>query len=159
MDRSFENCVGSLLSLFEIRTKFKKESDTNFKRKMLIFEVNKSLQRFIGLDSRDPTNSHIDYRRAIAFTLPMLSTFITGLVNFMVNLDDLNKATGSMHPLSCFVILFTIHWHLLINRNRFIDLMDDLNEIVNESTYHLVINPPIPQFLSSYSLCIKSKNK
>lgn len=102
---------------------------------MLIFEVNKSLQSLIGFDSRDPNNSHIDYRKAIPFTLPMLLTFIAGLVNFVVNLDDLNKATGSMHPLSCFVILFTIHWHLLINRTRFIDLMDDLNDIVNESTY------------------------
>lgn len=99
---------------------------------MLILEVNKSLQKLIGLDSQNQNNPRVVLWRVVAFTLPLLSTISTALANFAFNLPELNKATESMHPICAFIIILTMHWHLLINRNKYVMLMDDLNEIVNE---------------------------
>lgn len=86
----------------------------------------------IGLTSHDLNDPKIDFRRVVAFSLPLLSTILTALVHFMLNIHQINKATDSLHPFCAFFILLTMHWHLLVNRTRFIQLIDDMNEIVNE---------------------------
>lgn len=99
---------------------------------MLIMKVNKSMQKLIGLDLINRDGPRIDFRRVIAFSVPLLLTISTALVNFMLNIREINKATDSLHPICAFIIILTMHWHLLINRSSFFRLMEDLNEIVNE---------------------------
>lgn len=102
--------------------------------KMIILQMNKFLQLFIGLQSfgRD---SHLGYIIAPIFlTISMLLLFLTLYMNIILNIhNDFDKAWPSLPAIFPGLTCLLVYWHLLSNRTRFYSLFDDMEDIMNKS--------------------------
>lgn len=105
---------------------------------MIVLEVSKTFQNLIGLESFGAGKFH-KYLRIIAPKLVSVPTFLLTLwttLNFIWNVNDnIVVALFSMQAASGFFTMSTLHASFLINHAHFYSLFDDLQAIVNDSTY------------------------
>lgn len=106
---------------------------------MIILAKYKLLQKLIGLD---PLGALENIVVRITYWLLLFST--AGLISifFIVNIhDDIHRAWGALTAIIAFTTVVTTYSHLLIYRDRFYSLLDDLQDIVNESAELKLIWP------------------
>lgn len=102
---------------------------------MIIFEVKIFLRRIVGLGSF----SGKYYRETnivvpIMVAIPLLFLASTSILNIILsNEADLNEAWFSIPGGGGASYLTSVYLHFLFNRNRFISLLDEMENIVNES--------------------------
>lgn len=99
---------------------------------MIVLEKYKLILKSIGLNPRAGHENivvrFLQWIKTIPFYLMMLFFF-----NFNV-LDDIYRALTAMPLILVVSTLIPILWHLVTFREKLYSLMDDLQDIVNEST-------------------------
>lgn len=105
---------------------------------MIVLEVNKVFQYLIGLESFGG-GKYQRFFTNIAPIMPSMSMLLTSLwmfLNFIFNVNDnIQTALASLPGALAYIMLAILHWHLVINRIYFYSLFEDMQAIINESTY------------------------
>lgn len=103
---------------------------------MLILRTNKFLQSLIGLKA---SNRRVGYHIVVIYTLSMLSTLLPSIAYLIMNIDDLNIASDSMYGICAYLIILSKYWHIANIHKVFYAMLDDLQNIVNESKYRTLM--------------------
>lgn len=105
---------------------------------MVVFVVNNIFKNIIGLESLGGGKYH-KYFSSIAPNLVSASMNLLTLwifLNFIWNVNDnIDIALSSMQAALGFFVVTTVHGSLLINRTYFYSLFNDMQAIVDDSTY------------------------
>lgn len=108
---------------------------------MIVLEINKIFEEVIGLH----LFSGSKYHRCITVTVPvlmlgsMLLSAFWALLIFVWNFkDNIQLALSSVPPFLGYLLLAIVHGHFLINRAYFNLLFEDMQSIVNKSTFSFV---------------------
>lgn len=108
---------------------------------MIVLEINKIFEEVIGLR----LFSGSKYHRCITVTAPILmlgSMLLSALwasIIFIWNVNDnFQLALSSVLPFLGYFMLATVHGHFLINRAYFNSLFEEMQAIVNKSTFSIV---------------------
>lgn len=101
--------------------------------KMLILQTYKFLVNLIGLDAFGRNGRWTEFRAAY-ISLSFFACFIMVTANFMLSIYDLKKFVEISFVACGMLMTLTIYVQLLINHDRFVLLLDDFQNIVNEST-------------------------
>lgn len=98
---------------------------------MIILAKYKFLQKLIGLD---PLGGFENIVLRFIYWFLLFSTAMLISIFFFLNIhDDIHRAWGALTALIAFTTVVTTYSHLLIYRHRFYSLLDELQDIVNES--------------------------
>lgn len=105
---------------------------------MIVLEVNSFLRNKICFESFGGVKCH-RYLSVIAPKLVSVSMILFTVwtyLNFIWNVNDnFLEALFSMQTATAFVMVTTLHASFLINRANFYLLFEDMQTIVNDSTY------------------------
>lgn len=129
MDKN-ANCCGSkvlkVIRVESIKGKFDRD------KMIIILEKCKLLLKFIGLGALDVrANILLRITFSVLFTSGLAFASIFIILNFG---DHRERAISGIPPFCGFLIVYAIYLHLLINRDRFCAVINELQNIVNESS-------------------------
>lgn len=100
--------------------------------KMIVLEKFKFFQNILGLDPRGGLKNIIV---RVIYWIILFSCELACLMFFLINLhEDMFQSMAVMPVVSVFISHVAIYSYLLVNRRNLNSLLDELQEIVNEST-------------------------
>lgn len=100
--------------------------------KMIVLKEYKFLQKLIGLN---PQGGFENIVVRFVYLIVVSSSILMFLGFFIMNIhDNANEALVTLPTILGFSVLLANYLHLLINRKSFCLLLDELQDIVNEST-------------------------
>lgn len=89
------------------------------------------LQRILGLN---PYGGFENILLRIVYSVVLVSGISLLLIFLVLNFhDDANLALTTMPPIFGFGAVVPVYFHLILNRERINSLLDELQDIVNES--------------------------
>lgn len=126
---SGESCISHRSSIIRIKSEFILKLTVM----LLILQKYKFLMNFLGLDLL--INKERSCRFAgVGFIITSSAVILLSLGNVIVNTDKINEdATNSIIASLACVMALVYTAHMLINRVRFNDMENELQDIVNES--------------------------
>lgn len=86
----------------------------------------------MDLDALRRNSCWIGFRTAY-ISVSFVCWFTVSLVDLILNFNDLEKIAQPMIMMTGHSIVITIYWRFLTGRDGFVKLMDDFQDIVNES--------------------------
>lgn len=106
---------------------------------MIILEINKLFHEVIGLQSfqRSKYGGNIQIVVPFFVTVSLFGVASTSFVHFLLNVDDkILIALPSLQTVFAFPMIVLIYWYFLKFRADFYSLFDDIQAIIDESTWN-----------------------
>lgn len=98
---------------------------------MIVLKEYKFIQKLMGLN---PFGGLENIILRVIYSILLLSSGLMISIFFILKIyDDIYRALAALPAIFGFALLLATNWYLLINRKRFHLLLDELQEIVNES--------------------------
>lgn len=106
---------------------------------MIILASNKFLQGCLGLKSFGRDMLRVNYFVAIFFPSCIFTTFSLSCVFIAFNINDFKEATNAMLTSCGIPVILAMYWSLIVKRKELYHVLDELQDIANESWLKLLL--------------------